>query len=86
MLTLREQRLREKDDHIATLQRHIDSFESVQRERADQAKMVGENEEESSRLRKRLVEVRAALQIRTDGGIAPHPVKPAGDQPSLQIG
>lgn len=49
--------------------------------------MVGEKEEEISRLRKRLVEVRAALHIRTDGGgIAPHPVQPAGDQLSLQIG
>ncbi len=85
-LTLHEQRLREKNNHIATLQRHIDAFESVQREIADQAKMVDEKEEEISRLRKRLVEVRAALQIRTDGGVAPHPVQPSGNQLSLLIG
>lgn len=84
-LTLHEQRLKEKDDHIAILQRHIDAFESVQREMAGQAKMVDEKEEEISRLRKRLVEVRAALRIRTDGGVAPHSVQPAGDQLSLQI-
>ena len=85
-LTLHEQRLREKDNHIATLQRNIDTFESVQREIAEQAKMVDEKEEEISRLRKRLVEVRAALQIRKDGGVAPYPVQPTGNQLSLQIG
>jgi predicted flap endonuclease-1-like 5' DNA nuclease len=84
-LTLHEQRLSEKDDHLATLQRQIDAFEAVQREMAGQAKMVDEKEEEISRLRKRLVEVRAALGIRTDGGVAPQPVQPAGDQLSLQI-
>jgi predicted flap endonuclease-1-like 5' DNA nuclease len=84
-LTLHEQRLREKDDHITTLQRHIDAFESLQVEMAGQAKKVDEKEEEISRLRKRLIEVRAALRIRTDGGVAPHPVQPAGDQLSLQI-
>jgi len=85
-LTLHEQRLSEKDDHIAALQRQIDAFESVQREMAGQAKMVDEKEEEISRLRKRLVEVRAALRIRTDGGVAPRPVQAAGNQLSLQIG
>jgi predicted flap endonuclease-1-like 5' DNA nuclease/chromosome segregation ATPase len=85
-LTLHEQRLREKDNHIATLQRHIDAFESVQREIADQPKMVEEKEEEISLLRKRLVEVRAALQVRTDGGGAPHPVQPSRNQLSLLIG
>lgn len=82
---LQEQRLSEKNDHIATLQRHIDAFESVEREMSVQAKMVDEKEEEISRLRKRLVEVRAALRIRADGGVAPHPVQPSGDQLSLQI-
>ncbi|MEK7237473.1 MAG: hypothetical protein AAB242_12660, partial [Nitrospirota bacterium] len=85
-LTLHEQRLSEKDDHIASLQRQIDAFESVQREMAGQAKIVDEKEEEISRLRKRLFEVRAALRIRTDGGVAPHQVQPTGNQLSLQIG
>jgi predicted flap endonuclease-1-like 5' DNA nuclease len=85
-LTLHQQQLNKKDDHIATLQRQSRVFESVQREMAGQAKMVDEKNEEISRLRKRLVEVRAALQIRTDGGVAPHPVQPSGNQLSLQIG
>ena len=85
-LTLREQRLSEKDDHIATLQRQIAAFESIQREMAGQAKMVDEKEEEINRLRKRLVEVRAALRIRTDGSVAPHPIQPTGNQLTLQIG
>ncbi len=80
-----EQRLQEKDEHIAALQQRIDSVESVQRALAGQTKMVNEQEEEISRLRKRLVEVRAALRIRTDGGVAPRPIHPAGDQLTLQI-
>ena len=80
-----EQRLKEKDDHIAALQERIDSVESVQRALAGQAKVANEQEEEISRLRKRLVEVRAALRIRTDGGVAPRPIQSAGDQLSLQI-
>ena len=80
-----EQRLKEKDAHIATLQQRIDSVESVQRTLAEQANVVTEQEEEISRLRKRLVEVQAALRIRTDGGVAPRPIHPAGDQLTLQI-
>ena len=80
-----EQRLKAKDEHIAALQQRIDSVESVQRELAGQTKMVDEKEEEISRLRKRLVEVRAALRIRTDGGVAPRPIQPASDQLTLQI-
>ncbi|MEQ1847814.1 MAG: hypothetical protein ABL983_19800, partial [Nitrospira sp.] len=80
-----EQRLKEKDDHIAALQQRIDSIESVQRTLAGQAKVVNEQEEEISRLRKRLVEVQAALRIRTDGGVAPRPIQPTGDQLTLQI-
>ncbi|NOT96033.1 MAG: hypothetical protein HOP00_06970, partial [Nitrospira sp.] len=80
-----EQRLKEKDEQIAALQQRIDSVESVQRALAGHAKVVNEQEEEISRLRKRLVEVRAALRIRTDGGVAPRPIQPAGDQLSLQI-
>lgn len=85
-LTLHEQRLSEKDDHLVALQRQISAFKSVQQEMAGQAKIVDEKEEEISRLRKRLVEVRAALRIRTDGGVAPRPVQPTGNQLSLQIG
>lgn len=80
-----EQRLKEKDDQIAALQQRIDSIEPVQRALAGQAKMVDEQEEEISQLRKRLVEVRAALRIRTDGGVAPRPIQPTGDQLTLQI-
>jgi predicted flap endonuclease-1-like 5' DNA nuclease len=80
-----EQRLKEKDEHIAALQQRIDSVESVQRALAGQSKMVNEQEEEISRLRKRLVEVQAVLRIRTDGGAVPRPIQPAGDQLTLQI-
>ena len=84
-LTLHEQRLKEKDEHIAALQQRIDSVESVQRALAGQSKMVNEQKEEISRLRKRLVEVQAALRIRTDSGAVPRPIQPAGDQLTLQI-
>ena len=50
-------------------------------------KMVGEKEEEITRLRKRLVEVRAALRIKTDGGaVAPRQTRQNGSsQLSLEM-
>lgn len=80
-----EQRLKVKDEHIAALQQRIGSVESVQRALTSRANIVDEKEEEISRLQMRLIEVRAALQIRTDGGGAPRPIQPAGDQLTLQI-
>ena len=48
--------------------------------------MAGDREEEIARLRKRLVEVRAALRIKTDGGTtAPRQTRQNGSQLSLQM-
>jgi predicted flap endonuclease-1-like 5' DNA nuclease len=51
-----------------------------------QAKMMGEQEEEISRLRKRLVEVRAALRVRGDSGHVIARANGPANQLSLQIG
>jgi chromosome segregation ATPase len=76
----------EKDRQIRALKQQIHDLDSLRTEMASQAKLVGEKEEEISRLRKRLVEVRAALRIRTDGGVAPRPGRQRGHQLTLQIG
>jgi len=80
-----EERLCEKDARIATLQREINGFESVQSKMVSQVKLIEEKEEQISHLRKRLFEIQAAIRIRADGGIAPNPVQPTGNQLSLQI-
>ena len=85
-LRLDEQLLRERDERIDGLQQHIQGLETQQQSLTSQAKLVGEKEEEISRLRKRLVEVRAALRIKTDGtAVAPRPTRQNGSQLSLQI-
>lgn len=74
-----------RERHIAELERRLADLESIQAELAGQAKVMGQKEEEISRLRKRLVEVRAALSGRTDGGhVVARPDVPA-NQLSLQI-
>ncbi len=81
------QTLREKDKQISGLQDRILLLESQQTALEEQAKIVGEREEEISRLRKRLIEVRAALRIRTDGDtVAPRSIRSTSSQLSLQIG
>jgi predicted flap endonuclease-1-like 5' DNA nuclease len=78
--------LQERDRYIGLLQKQIEDLNSAQKEIAGQVKMMGEKEEEISRLRKRLGEVRAALRVRTDGGnVVARPTGPA-NQLSLQIG
>ncbi|HKO31323.1 MAG TPA: hypothetical protein VJU54_09300 [Nitrospiraceae bacterium] len=85
-LLLDEQLLRERDERIDALQHQIQDLETQQQRLADQAKLVGEKEEENSRLRKRLVEVRAALRIKTNGaGVAPRPTRQNGSQLSLEM-
>lgn len=85
-LLLDEQLLRERDERIDGLQHHIQGLETQQQSLAGQVKVVGEKEEEITRLRKRLVEVRAALRIKTDGtAVAPRPTRQNGSQLSLQI-
>jgi len=71
-LLLDEQLLHERDERIAGLQHQIQELEAQQQDLAGQVKMAGEKQEEITRLRKRLVEVRAALRIKTNGGtVAP---------------
>ena len=53
---------------------------------AEQTTRAGEKEAEIDRLRKRLIEVQAALRIRADGGSAPRQPQQTGNQLSLQIG
>jgi len=85
-LRLDEQLLRERDERIDGLQHHIQDLATEQQSLTSQVKLVGEKEEEITRLRKRLVEVRAALRIKTDGtGVAPRPTRQNGSQLSLQI-
>ena len=85
-LLLDEQLLRERDERIDGLQQHIQGLETEQQSLASRMKLVGEKEEEITRLRKRLVEVRAALRIKTNGeAVAPRPTRHNGSQLSLQI-
>lgn len=78
--------LRERDDRIAALERRIEELQSLQTEFAGQAKMMGEKEEEISRLQKRLVEVRTALRVRADGGHVVARAQDPANQLNLQIG
>ncbi|HEX7093692.1 MAG TPA: hypothetical protein VF205_08475 [Nitrospiraceae bacterium] len=86
-LLLDEQLLHERDERIAGLQHQIQALEAQQQDLTGQVKMVGEKEEEITRLRKRLVEVRAALRIKADGGtVAPRQTtRQNGSQLNLQM-
>jgi predicted flap endonuclease-1-like 5' DNA nuclease len=85
-LLLDEQLLLERNERIDGLQHQIHELEALQHDMASQVKMVGEKEEEITRLRKRLVEVRAALRVKTDGGsVAPRQTRQSGSQLSLQM-
>ena len=85
-LLLNEQLLHERDERIDGLQRQIQELEAQQQGLVGQVKMVGVKEEEITRLRKRLVEVRAALRIKTDGGsVVPRQTRQNGSQLSLQM-
>ena len=86
-LLLAEQLLHERDERIDGLLHQIHELETLQHDMAGQVKTVEEKEEEISRLRKRLVEVRAALRIKADGGtVAPRQTRQNGSQLSLQMG
>jgi predicted flap endonuclease-1-like 5' DNA nuclease len=86
-LLLNEQLLHERAEQINSLQHRIQEFEAQQQDLADQVKTAGEKQEEIARLRKRLVEVRAALRIKTDGGsVAPRQkTRQNGSQLSLEM-
>jgi predicted flap endonuclease-1-like 5' DNA nuclease len=77
--------LEERDRHITALEQRLGHLHALQAELAGQAKIMGDQEEEISRLRKRLGEVRAALRVREDG--APVLARPNGpaNQLSLQM-
>jgi chromosome segregation ATPase len=87
-LLLNEQLLHERDKRIEVLQLQVQELEAQQQDLAGQVKVVGEKEEQISRLRKRLVEVRAALRIKTDGGtVVPlQKTRQNGSQLYLQMG
>ncbi|WP_455245029.1 hypothetical protein [Petrachloros mirabilis] len=74
-----------RERHTAELERRVSDLESIQAELAGQAEAMGRKEEEISRLRKRLVEVRAALRVRTDGGHVVARSDAPENQLSLQI-
>jgi predicted flap endonuclease-1-like 5' DNA nuclease len=85
-LLLNEQLLHERNERIDGLQHQIQELEAQQQDLAGQVKMVGEKEEEITRLRKRLVEVRAAFRIKTDGGaVAPRQSRQNESQLGLQM-
>jgi predicted flap endonuclease-1-like 5' DNA nuclease len=85
-LLLDEQLLHERDKRIEVLQHQIQELEAQQQDLAGQVKVVGEKEEQISRLRKRLVEVRAALRVKTDGGsVVPRQTRQNRNQLSLQM-
>jgi len=86
-LLLDKQLLNERDERIDGLKHRIQELEAQQQGLTVQVKTVGEKQEEIDRLRKRLVEVRAALRIKADGGtVAPRQkTRQNGSQLSLEM-
>ncbi len=86
-LLLDKQLLDERAERIDGLKYRIQELEAQQQDLADQVHTAAETQEEIDRLRKRLVEVRAALRIKTDGGaVAPRQkTRQSGSQLSLEM-
>jgi len=86
-LLLDKQLLDERAKRIDGLKHRIQELEAQQQGLADQVQTAAEKQEEIDRLRKRLIEVRAALRIKTDGGaVAPRQkTRQNGSQLSLEI-
>jgi len=86
-LLLDKQLLHERAERIDGLKHQIQELEVIQQGLAGQLKAAGEKQEEIDRLRKRLVEVRAALRIKADGGaVAPRQkTRQNGSQLNLEI-
>lgn len=86
-LLLDKQLLHERAERIDGLQHRIHELEAQQQALADQVNTAGDKQAEIDRLRKRLVEMRAALRIKTDGGaVAPRQkIRQNGSQLRLQI-
>jgi predicted flap endonuclease-1-like 5' DNA nuclease len=70
-LLLDKQLLDDRTEQIHGLRHRIQELETQQQGLTDQMKMAEDKQEEIDRLRKRLIEVRAALRIKTDGGVVP---------------
>ena len=75
----------ERDARIAMLEQRLAPLHALQAELAGQAKIMGDQEEEISRLRKRLGEVRAALRVQDDGGSVIARPNGSANQLTLQI-
>ena len=86
-LLLDKQLLDERAERINGLKYRIQELEAQQQGLAGQVHTAAEKQEEIDRLRKRLVEVRAALRIKTDGGtVAPRQkTRQSGSQLSLEM-
>lgn len=86
-LLLDKQLLNERDERIDGLKHRIQELEAQQQGLTVQVKTVGEKQEEIDRLRKRLVEVRAALRIKADGGavVPRQKTRQNGSQLSLEM-
>lgn len=86
-LLLDKQLLDERAERINSLKYRIQELEAQQQGLADQVHTAAEKQEEIDRLRKRLLEVRAALRIKTDGGaVAPRQkTRQSGSQLSLEM-
>ena len=86
-LLLDKQLLDERAERINGLKYRIQELEAQQQGLADQVHTAAEKQEEIDRLRKRLVEVRAALRIKADGGaVAPRQkTRQNGSQLSLEM-
>jgi predicted flap endonuclease-1-like 5' DNA nuclease len=86
-LLLDKQLLDERAERIDSLNHRIQELEAQQQGLADQVKTAGETQEKIARLRKRLVEVRAAPRIKTDGGAVapPQKTRQSGSQLSLEM-
>ena len=84
---LDKQLLLERVKQIDGLQHRIHELEATQQDLADQLKTAGEKQEEIDRLRKRLVEVQAALRLKPDGGAEPprQKTRQTGGQLSLLV-
>ncbi len=87
-LRLDKQLLDERAKRIDGLKHRIHDLETQQQSLVHHVQTVAEQQEEIDRLRKRLVEVQAALRIKTDGEtLGPHQkTRPSGSQLSLEIG
>jgi predicted flap endonuclease-1-like 5' DNA nuclease len=85
-LQLNEELLQERDERIDGLQRQIQVLETQQQVLAGEVKLAGGKQAEIAGLRKRLVEVQAALRVKIDGEtVAPRQIRQHGSQLSLQI-